>query len=64
MPWDKVKDRDQRFGIDSTKKAEQRADIPHWTPHPESDSVWHKGKDANDQPPPDAKSKKELWTKD
>lgn len=62
MAWDKVKDRDQRFNVDATKKAEQRADIPHWEPHPESDSAWHKGKDAKNQPPPAAKSKDELGT--
>ena len=60
MAWDKVKDRDQRFNVDAAKKAEQRADIPHWEPHPESDSAWHKGKDGKNQRPPAARSKNEL----
>jgi len=39
-----VGDRDRRFGVDSKKKAEQRAYIKEPAIHPDADSVWKKGK--------------------
>ncbi|KFY45623.1 hypothetical protein V494_00877 [Pseudogymnoascus sp. VKM F-4513 (FW-928)] len=40
VPWDKIKDRDERFGIDSTKKRHTRSDIPPVPPHQDADSCW------------------------
>lgn len=40
VPWDKIKDRDTRFGIDSKKKKEARKDIPAALPHQDADSCW------------------------
>nr|POF18581.1 oil body-associated protein 1a [Quercus suber] len=38
-----VRDRDQRFGVDSKKKAEKRAYIQEPPIHPDADQAWAKG---------------------
>jgi len=42
VPWDKVKDRDMRYGVDTTKKREQRQYITPVDVHPDADQCWKK----------------------
>jgi len=40
VPWDKVKDRDQRYGVDMEKKRELRKDIKPADIHQDADGCW------------------------
>lgn len=40
VTWDKIKDRDSRFGVDMSKKRQARMDIAEMTPHQDADSCW------------------------
>ncbi|TGO19695.1 hypothetical protein BTUL_0003g01520 [Botrytis tulipae] len=40
VPWDKVKERDQRFGVDTQKKREARKGIESVEIHEDADQVW------------------------
>ncbi|KFZ02226.1 hypothetical protein V500_00363 [Pseudogymnoascus sp. VKM F-4518 (FW-2643)] len=40
VTWDKIKDRDSRFGVDMSKKRQARKDIIEMTPHQDADSCW------------------------
>ncbi|KFY96958.1 hypothetical protein V500_02251 [Pseudogymnoascus sp. VKM F-4518 (FW-2643)] len=40
VTWDKIKDRDSRFGVDMSKKRQARKDIVEMTPHQDADSCW------------------------
>lgn len=42
MPWDKVKDRDERYGVDTKQKREKRKVIEPAEVHGEADSCWNK----------------------
>lgn len=42
MPWDKVKDRDERYGVETTRKREIRKDIPSPETHGDADNCWKK----------------------
>jgi hypothetical protein len=43
VPWDKVKDRDDRYGVDTKQKKEKRKGIEGVEIHEDADSCW-KGK--------------------
>ncbi|TEY39067.1 hypothetical protein BOTCAL_0469g00020 [Botryotinia calthae] len=40
VPWDKVKERDERFGVDTQKKREARKGIASVDIHADADQVW------------------------
>ncbi|KAF7955281.1 uncharacterized protein EAE97_000540 [Botrytis byssoidea] len=42
VPWDKVKERDERFGVDTQKKREARKGIESVEIHEDADQVWKK----------------------
>lgn len=42
VPWDKVKDRDERFSVNTQKKREARVGIPDHDVHGGADSCWTK----------------------
>ncbi|KAF5879554.1 putative hydroxyacylglutathione hydrolase protein [Botrytis fragariae] len=42
VPWDKVKERDERFGVDTQKKREARKGIESVDIHEDADQVWKK----------------------
>ncbi|KAK6610834.1 DUF1264 domain protein [Botrytis cinerea] len=42
VPWDKVKERDERFGVDTEKKREARKGIESVDIHEDADQVWKK----------------------
>ncbi|APA08063.1 hypothetical protein SS1G_00289 [Sclerotinia sclerotiorum 1980 UF-70] len=42
VPWDKVKERDERFHVDTMKKREARKDIESVDIHEDADQVWKK----------------------
>jgi hypothetical protein len=42
VPWDKVKDRDQRYGVDTMKKREARKGIEEFKVHEDADGCWKK----------------------
>ncbi|TGO81981.1 hypothetical protein BPOR_0955g00040 [Botrytis porri] len=42
VPWDKVKERDERFGVDTMKKREARKGIESVDIHEDADQVWKK----------------------
>ncbi|KAJ8064601.1 hypothetical protein OCU04_006931 [Sclerotinia nivalis] len=42
VPWDKVKDRDERFHVDTMKKREARKGIESVDIHEDADQVWKK----------------------
>ncbi|KAF7957635.1 hypothetical protein EAE96_003209 [Botrytis aclada] len=42
VPWDKVKERDERFGVDTLKKREAREGIENVDIHEDADQVWKK----------------------
>jgi hypothetical protein len=43
VPWDKVKNRDERYGVSTEKKKEARKDIEPAEIHEDADFCW-KGK--------------------
>jgi hypothetical protein len=43
VPWEKVKDRDERFGVETRRKKEARKEIESVTIHQDVDGCW-KGK--------------------
>lgn len=40
MPWHKVKDRDERYGVDTQKKKELRKDLEGIEIHEDADGCW------------------------
>jgi len=42
VPWDKVKDRDARYGVSTQKKRELRKDIEGIEVHEDADGCWKK----------------------
>lgn len=40
VPWDKVKDRDGRYGVDTSHKKEVRKGIEEAKIHEDADSCW------------------------
>jgi len=40
VPWEKVKDRDERYGVDTTKKREVRKGIKETNVHGDADECW------------------------
>jgi len=42
VPWDKVKERDERFGVSTQRKKEKRAGIPDAEVHGDADGCWKK----------------------
>lgn len=42
MPWDKVKDRDERFGVETARKKELRRGIEPVEIHEDADGCWKK----------------------
>lgn len=40
VPWEKVKDRDERYGVDTGKKKEARKEIRAFEPHQDADGCW------------------------
>lgn len=40
MPWDKVKDRDERYGVNTSQKREKRKGIEGVKIHGDADSCW------------------------
>jgi len=43
VPWNKIKDRDQRFGIETSRKKIARKDIAAVEIHGDADQCWKKG---------------------
>jgi len=43
VPWDKVKDRDERYGVNTEKKREIRQGIQGLEVHEDADGCWGKG---------------------
>lgn len=43
VPWDKIKDRDARYGVDTKEKKEKRkqAGISEVRVHPDADGCWN-----------------------
>jgi len=44
VPWDKVKERDDRFGVNTAVKKEKRAELPDAKVHADADDCWKKVK--------------------
>jgi len=42
VPWDKIKDRDSRFGIETSRKKAVRKDLSPAAVHPDADQCWKK----------------------
>lgn len=42
MPWEKVTERDERFGVETGRKREARKEIENVDIHPDADQVWKK----------------------
>jgi hypothetical protein len=40
VPWDKVKDRDERYGVETSRKKEARKGIEGVEIHEDADSCW------------------------
>ena len=40
MPWDKVKDRDERFGVETSRKQEARKGIEEFKVYEDADGCW------------------------
>jgi hypothetical protein len=40
VPWDKVKDRDERYGVSTERKKEVRKEIEPVNIHGDADSCW------------------------
>ena len=40
MPWEKVKDRDERYGVETSRKKEARKEIEGVKIHGGADSYW------------------------
>lgn len=40
MPWDKVKERDERFGVETQKKRKAREGIESVEIHGDADGCW------------------------
>jgi hypothetical protein len=40
VPWEKVKDRDERFGVETSRKKEARKGIESVTIHQDADGCW------------------------
>jgi hypothetical protein len=40
VPWEKVKDRDERFGVETGRKKEARKGIESVTIHQDADGCW------------------------
>jgi hypothetical protein len=40
VPWEKVKDRDERFGVETRRKKEARKKIESVTIHQDVDGCW------------------------
>jgi hypothetical protein len=47
VPWDKVKDRDARYGVDTMKKREVRKEIEEHKTHPDADACWKPSRQGN-----------------
>jgi hypothetical protein len=44
VPWEKIKDRDERYGVSTDEKREQRSGIENVSVHEDADQSWKSGK--------------------
>lgn len=42
VPWEKIKERDEKYGVSSQVKKEKRAGIPDVDIHGDADGCWKK----------------------
>jgi len=47
VPWEKIKDRDARYGVETTRKKEIRSEIESVEIHADADGCWKKRMDGN-----------------
>jgi len=55
VPWEKVKNRDERYGVETGKKKQARKEIEHVKVHEDADGCWkgsqHEDRRGNDHKP-------------